>query len=143
MSSRGINTISSLVKPSEVKINDSLFFEGRYTYYRETIEAAKFIVEFCQERGDWVVFTQSEIDAEYAKTPEGHKKLADNPIYDSARQYWGVSHLFCFYNLLKNPLHPDQQELIVRDEDGRFRVTDEFVLRCIFGSFEKSFIQRS
>ncbi len=76
----------------------------------ETEISARWVVRFCQEKGGWFPFTYDELDAFYRG-----KGLQDG---------------FTF-----NRLHYGQSgDFIVKGEDGRFRVTHEFITLCFSSS---------
>ena len=50
----------SLPKPADIELPNNHLY-GTYRNYESEV-SAKWIIKFCQDAGDWVSFTQSEID---------------------------------------------------------------------------------
>ena len=71
----------------------------------ETEISAGYIVRLCQKLGGWVPFTREQIEAFYNEA--GHT------------DFW--------FNRLRGQRTED---FIVLGEDGKFRVTHEFIARC-------------
>lgn len=73
----------------------------------ETEISAAWIVRLCQERGGWVPFTDDEMEAYYNRG--GHQNFRFSQLLDN-RGRW-----------------------VVKGDDGKYRVTVNFIARC-FGA---------
>lgn len=77
----------NLILPSS--IDTSQHFWGAFGD-SETEDSANFVVRLCQEKGNWLPFTNEEIDALYKKTNE-KSEFKFNSLVDSTnkRQFGG------------------------------------------------------
>lgn len=109
------------VQPKDIDISGRFPLLSTFGH-RETELAAIFIISFCQQKGGWVAFTYRELDEAYAQTQEGKWKMKFDMGYRLAVEKYGLYHLFDFYDLVPN--------LVVLGDDGKYRVTEEFIRRC-------------
>jgi hypothetical protein len=92
------------IKPSH--INTERHFSEAFRNL-ETETSAQWIVRLCQERGSWQPFSDEEIEAFYRRN--------------------GQLDGFTFNNLLR-------PGWVVKGDDGKYRVTSEFVAVCYASS---------
>lgn len=80
----------------------------------ETEVSAGYIVRLCQERGaGWAPFTKEQIEARYQEA--GHKNFGFNRLINKG---W------------------------IKEDDGVYTITHEFVARCFKGSPSKGYIRK-
>jgi len=80
-----------------------------------TANSAKIIVRLCQAKGGWIPFTKGEIDS-----------------------FFG--HDFPFDGLCPQDNEKDADNLVILGEDGRYRVTREFIIGC-FNAAPASYLE--
>ena len=90
------------IQPKHID-TQSRFWEGFIDY--NTFLSARRIVKLCQENGGWFPFTKKQID-EYSQSNFNFNRLCDSVD------------------------HGDERNFVVRGEDGRYRLTHEFILFC-------------
>ena len=92
--------------------------------HNETEISAKYVVLLCQKKGGWTTFSDEEIEAFYHEK-SGHRGYSFNRLVEPC---WA-------YGLGERKL--EGGGWILRDADGLYRVTVDFVLRC-YTSTKKS-----
>ncbi|MFA4995679.1 MAG: hypothetical protein WC536_00885 [Patescibacteria group bacterium] len=103
------------IRPSD--INSSRRFSGAFGGHMPTEILARYIVLMCQEKDRWSSFTDED--------------------FKSFCSHLGYDH-FSFYRLAEPDLNEDVKNVyyetsngwIVKGEDERYRVTDEFIYKC-------------
>lgn len=103
------------IKPSD--IDSSRRFSKAFDGHMPTEALARYIVLMCQEKDQWTSFTDEDLKSFCSR--------------------FGYDH-FSFYRLvepdlndgIKNVHYETSSGWIVKGEDGRYRVTDEFIYKC-------------
>lgn len=115
------------IRPSDISLA-SHFFDA--FGHMETEVSARHIVRLMQERGGWASFTPAQIDAaDLARrglscTERGTVGFTWNRLLgrlgvEEADEFWP-----------QNGVQVPCDAFIAEDRDGRFRVTDAFILNC-------------
>jgi hypothetical protein len=87
--------------------------------------SAHYIVKLCQEKGGWFPFTMEEIETVYRRA--GHTNFYFNWLVDPGRRVTNAAQVFAG-DLPKTV--PIGGGWIVKDADGKFHITEDFVNRC-------------
>lgn len=93
------------IKPNDIDVTKHSFSSDTFKIAGEKVSAG-YIVELCQELGDWLAFTSKQIQDFYAKS--GHNDA-----------FW--------WNGLDN-------DFVILGMDNKYRVTHEFVTACFKSS---------
>ena len=109
------------IQPKDIDVSGRLCLLSTFGH-RETELAAIFIINVCQQKGEWAALTHEELDEAYVQTKEGQWRIEFDLGYQWAVEKYGLNHLFGFYDLVPN--------LVVLGDDGKYRVTEEFIRRC-------------
>jgi hypothetical protein len=106
------------IQPQHIDTSD--VFHGAFDHL-ETEEAARVIVRMCQKFGGWYPFSSNELDAFCQHNGDaGHRHFHFHRLMEP-QPGWsrGEARLFGTGGFL-----------VKSEEDGRLRVTEEFVIRC-------------
>ncbi|OHA17843.1 MAG: hypothetical protein A3H57_02275 [Candidatus Taylorbacteria bacterium RIFCSPLOWO2_02_FULL_43_11] len=146
------------IQPSDINIGPD--FEHFFDAFgnMETEVSAYYVVRLCQKKGGWFPFSQAEIEEVYqasghqdgfifnrlvdpqavlAKPAEELEKMATH-----ATRCRGMNPIVASISYAMSHGRPETIKLgggwIVRDTEGRYHVTDEFVVRCFQSSPARS-----
>lgn len=110
------------IKPSDINAEEHLWnaFDNN-----ETEVSAGYIVRLCQRKGGWLPFSDEEIESLYREA--GHSHFSFNRLVEPGMAFF----------ILRGSV-PVGGGWIVKGDDGLYRVTDDFILRCFKSSPESA-----
>ncbi len=91
----------------------------------ETEVSARYIVRLCQEKGGWSPFTREEIEKFYQRS--GYVNFCFNRLVDPEMVPLSLVRAFAG---CREPLVPMGGGWVILGEDGKYRVTEDFIRRC-------------
>jgi hypothetical protein len=109
------STLEIPIQPSD--INTDKHFMGSFDHM-ETETSARWIVRLCQTLGGWEPFTMAQLLELYAQKFPGESFLFNRLIHPGTT-----------FSIISGPYQAGGG-WVVQGEDGKYRVTDDFVLRC-------------
>jgi hypothetical protein len=111
------------IQPHQIDASEHLFDSFDHN---ETEASAGWIVRFMQERGQgWAPFTFEEINAFYSRRHTN--RFTFNRLIDPQMVPPSLARAFAGYH---DPLVPAGGGWVIKDNDGKYYVTDDFVTQC-------------
>ncbi len=114
-------TVVFPIKPTDINIDPEKGFQHLFDAFdnSETEVSAFYVLKLMQRKGSWYAFTAEEVQKIYKQKGHGDDFWFNRLIVSDS-----------VYNIQTGGYDEKGGGWIVKDEDGKLRVTADFILRC-------------